>query len=73
MLFSSKISIYDDPKDRATIIGVNTTLIDTIDTKNLIWHREDYTNSAGEVQVFVSGRNGTLLGTGGVINLRVCK
>lgn len=47
--------------------------IDTIDTKYLTWTRDNFTNSSGEVSVTVSGKNESLIGCDGVINLKVRK
>lgn len=63
--------MYNDIKNQASIIGVNASLIETIDTKYLTWSRESYNDSTSEVHVMVSGTNETLIGNGGVINLKV--
>lgn len=63
--------MFNDNKDQATIIGVNTTYIETINTKYLTWSRENYTDSTGEVQVTVTGKNDSLIGCDGLINLKV--
>lgn len=66
-----KVFIFDDVKDKATIIGLNDSYIDTIDTKNITWNRENYNATSSEVEVTVNGTNDILIGHEGVINLKV--
>lgn len=63
--------MYNDIENQASIIGVNASLIETIDTEYLTWNRESYNDSSNEVHVMVSGTNETLIGNEGVINLKV--
>lgn len=63
--------MYNDTNNEASIIGVNASFIETIDTKYLTWNRESYNDSSNEVHVMVSGTNETLIGNEGVINLKV--
>lgn len=41
--------------------------------KYLTWTRDNYTESTGEVKVAVSGKNDSLIGCDGLINLKVRK
>lgn len=63
--------MFDDKKDRASIIGANASDIHTIDTNDLEWRREDYNFSSTEAYINVIGENHTLLGEEGAIHLKV--
>lgn len=63
--------MYNDTNEQASIIGVNASSIETVDTRYLTWSRENYNDSSNEVHVMVSGTNETLIGIEGVINLKV--
>lgn len=66
-----KVFIFDDDKDHASIIGVNATKIEAINTAHLTWSRENFTVESGLVEVLVSGVNESLIGHQGTINLKV--
>lgn len=63
--------MYDDVKNQASIIGLNESYIETIDTKYLTWNRESFINESSEVEVVLNGSDDLLLGKKGVINLKV--
>lgn len=64
--------MFNDKKDRGTIIGVNASDIHTIDTKDVEWVREEYNSSSNAASIDIIGENHKLLGELGAINLKVC-
>ncbi|XP_031636232.1 glycosylated lysosomal membrane protein B-like [Contarinia nasturtii] len=67
----TKVFIFNDVTDQASIIGVNKSNIETIDARELTWTREEFNKSTNEVKVAVSGKDDASIGCNGVINLKL--
>lgn len=63
--------MFNDKKNRGTIIGVNASDIHAIDTKDVEWIREEHNSSSNEAFINIIGENHKLLGELGAINLKV--